>query len=232
MTGQVRIGDRDVPIVSRTSGRARRITLRVSAADGRVTLTRPVHVTEAAALDFARSRADWLDARLAGRPAPVVVAPGLTIPVEGVPTRVVVAGAASDVGLRGGVLGVTARRPGRDAERVLRERAMSRLTALCDGHAASLGRPAPRIVLRDPRSRWGSCSSAGRLMFSWRLILAPAEVLDYVAAHEAAHLAHMHHGPAFWAEVARLRPGHEPARRWLRDRGAGLHLYDFSDGVG
>ena len=84
-------------------------------------------------------------------------------------------------------------------------------------------------TLRDTRSRWGSCTAKGDLMFNWRLILAPPPVLDYVAAHEVAHLAQMNHSPAFWAEVARLFPAHLEARRWLKTQGSHLHRYRFGD---
>ncbi|WP_412504929.1 M48 family metallopeptidase, partial [Roseovarius sp. SYSU LYC5161] len=106
-------------------------------------------------------------------------------------------------------------------------RARDALVAACDRHAAALGRDYGRITLRDTRSRWGSCSPRGDLMFSWRLIMAPDAVLDYVAAHEVAHLAHMDHSPAFWAVVDRLFPGHAGPRRWLRDEGASLHRIRF-----
>jgi predicted metal-dependent hydrolase len=111
----------------------------------------------------------------------------------------------------------------------LRALARDRLAAASDRHAARLGRGFGRLTLRDTRSRWGSCSSAGDLMFSWRLVMAPPEVLDYVAAHEVAHLAHMHHGPAFWAEVRRLYGDHRAARGWLRREGAALHRFRFGD---
>src|SRR5699024_841505 len=105
----------------------------------------------------------------------------------------------------------------------LRHRAREALLAACGRHGAALARldldrPARTfagLVLRDTRSRWGSCSSRGRLMFSWRLAMAPDQVLDYVAAHEVAHLAHMDHSPAFWAVVTALFPAHPQARQWL-----------------
>jgi predicted metal-dependent hydrolase len=112
---------------------------------------------------------------------------------------------------------------------VLKALARDRLTEASDRHAAALGRRYTRLTLRDTRSRWGSCSSAGALMYSWRLILAPPEVLDYVAAHEVAHLAQMNHSPAFWAEVARLCPSYPTHRTWLRRSGDTLHRYRFSD---
>jgi predicted metal-dependent hydrolase len=94
-------------------------------------------------------------------------------------------------------------------------------------HAARLRLPVGRISLRDPRSRWGSCTATGDLMFSWRLVLAPAFVLDYVAAHEVAHLKEMNHSPAFWAVVRRLCPDYEAPREWLRRNGGALHGWDF-----
>ena len=100
--------------------------------------------------------------------------------------------------------------------------------AAVDRHAAGLGRSAGRIRLADPRARWGSCTASGDLMFSWRLIMAPVDVLDYVVAHEVAHLAELNHSPRFWAVVRRLCPGYEPARDWLRRHGAELHRHDFS----
>jgi predicted metal-dependent hydrolase len=95
-------------------------------------------------------------------------------------------------------------------------------------HAARLGRAPRRLTLRDPRSRWGSCTSEGDLMFSWRLAMAPSAVLDYVVAHEVAHLAELNHSPRFWAEVRRLCPDFEAQRAWLRRHGAGLHAFDFA----
>ena len=92
-------------------------------------------------------------------------------------------------------------------------------------HARNLGVRARRITLRDQKSRWGSCSSAGQLSFSWRLVLAPPFVLDYVAAHEVAHLAEMNHGPRFWRLVAKTLPAFEEAKVWLRIHGMDLYRY-------
>ena len=90
-----------------------------------------------------------------------------------------------------------------------------------------LGRKVARLTLRDTRSRWGSCSHEGALMYSWRLIMAPPSVLRYVAAHECAHLVEMNHSPAFWAVVSRLYPGWQRERAWLHAEGAQLHGYRF-----
>ncbi|MEL7205889.1 MAG: SprT family zinc-dependent metalloprotease, partial [Pseudomonadota bacterium] len=107
--------------------------------------------------------------------------------------------------------------------------ARDRLIEASDRYAAELGRPYTRLSLRDTRSRWGSCSAQGRLMYSWRLILAPPEALDYVAAHEVAHLQEMNHSPAFWSIVADLCPDYETQRLWLRHEGTSLHRYRFGN---
>ncbi|WP_347852611.1 M48 family metallopeptidase, partial [Planktomarina sp.] len=96
-----------------------------------------------------------------------------------------------------------------------------------DHYSERLGRPYGRLTLRDTTSRWGSCSTQGNLNFSWRLIMAPPEVLRYVAAHEVAHLEQMNHSAAFWALVERLFPGHQAQRDWLKHHGEDLHRYQF-----
>jgi predicted metal-dependent hydrolase len=122
--------------------------------------------------------------------------------------------------------------PARAALRIatfLKSVARLRLAAAAGRHAGALGREVGRLTLRDARSRWGSCTARGDLMFSWRLVMAPPAVLDYVAAHEVAHFEEMNHSPAFWAVVARLCPDYRCHRRWLRCEGAALHRYRFGD---
>ncbi|MFP4328432.1 MAG: M48 family metallopeptidase [Paracoccaceae bacterium] len=222
-------GNPPIPVLLRRSARARRISLRVSALDGRVTLTLPRGMAEAEALAFARQKEAWLRGHLAGRPDEVAVTHGARVPVEGVPLTVAPA-AGPAVRIAGGQLLVPgpSGRAGPALAGWLKARARDRLAAASDRHAAALGRPYARLTLRDTRSRWGSCSAAGGLNYSWRLILAPPAILDYVAAHEVAHLAEMNHSPAFWAVVERLYGDWRPARRWLHENGAGLHRYRFA----
>ena len=218
----------------RRSARARRLSLRVSAIDGRVTLTLPRRVGQTEALRFVQDRTDWLRDALAGQGAPVIVAPGARLPVEGAERTVTLAAARAPV-LQGDRLILPQRAAGRAGATVaafLRQLARTRLVAACDRHAAALGRQPGRLTLRDTRSRWGSCTAAGDLMFSWRLAMAPPEVLDYVAAHEVAHLVEMNHSPAFWAQVARLYPGWQAQRDWLRREGLTLHRYRFDTQAG
>ena len=107
----------------------------------------------------------------------------------------------------------------------LKRQAQADLRLRVDIHAKRLGLAPKRISVRDQTTRWGSCSSTGALSFSWRLILAPPFVLDYLAAHEVAHLEEMNHGPQFWALVARTMPRHDEARDWLHTHGSNLHAY-------
>lgn len=223
-------GDPPIEVTLRQSARARRITLRVSRMDGRVTLTLPRGVPAAEALDFAGSREGWIRDQLDRRAELVEVGLGSEFPVLGQMRRVVtgagrrVVHGADAIAVPGPAAQVSRRLQG-----WLKETARAELAHASDTYARALGRPYARITLRDTRSRWGSCSSAGALMYSWRLVMAPAEVLAYVAAHEVAHLAEMNHSPAFWATVERLYGDFRAPRAWLRREGHRLHGYRFAD---
>jgi predicted metal-dependent hydrolase len=221
-------GNPPVEVVLRPSARARRLSLRVSGLDGRVTVSYPRHASDRQAIAFAEEKADWIRAQLARRVESVRVAPGTVLPVEGRALSVA-PGPGRGVRIEEERLLAPAEATGAAVAAFLRALARDRLAAASDRHAGRLGRGFGRLTLRDTRSRWGSCSSAGDLMYSWRLVMAPPEVLDYVAAHEVAHLAHMHHGPDFWAEVGRLYGDHRAARGWLRREGAALHRFRFAD---
>ena len=93
----------------------------------------------------------------------------------------------------------------------------------------ALGVKVKRLSIRDQSSRWGSCTSAGSLSFSWRLILAPPYVLDYLAAHEVAHLVEMNHSARFWRVVGRVCGHVERAKTWLDTHGNDLHRYGIED---
>lgn len=227
--GQITLaGNPPIDVHLRRSARARRLSLRMSQLDGRVTLTLPSGVSEAEGVSFLRAKETWLRGHLSQRVADVVVAPGVSVPVEGVP-RVVRVGQGRAVRLDGPDL-VVPGDPDRTAARLqgwLKTLARDRLAAASQTYATRLGRPYTRLTLRDTRSRWGSCTAAGGLMYSWRLVMAPPEVLDYVAAHEVAHLAEMNHSPAFWRVVENLYGDWHPQRQWLHREGAGLHRYRF-----
>jgi len=210
------------------SARARRLTLRVSRLDGRVTLTLPRRLAMAQALEFLAGREGWLRGQLARQPAVQTPGPGgfMLWLGQDVPLR---AGPVRHPEWQDGalILPDDGRPAGPRLVALLKASARDRLAGACDRYARALGCSFTRITLRDTRSRWGSCSSAGALMFSWRIAMAPPEVIDYLAAHEVAHLARMDHSPAFWAIVARLCPGYKAARAWLRHEGDRLLRIDF-----
>ncbi|MFD1911783.1 M48 family metallopeptidase [Halodurantibacterium flavum] len=221
-------GNPPVTVALRRSARARRFSLRVSRLDGRVTLTVPVRARMGDALDFVRMQEGWIRRHLAAMPTCEMVSPGSVIPVEGRMLRVTPADVrVATIG--GDALLIPGRgAPGPRVAGFLRALARDRLAQACDRHAADLGKRYTTLALRDTRSRWGSCSDGGRLMFSWRLVMAPPEILDYVAAHEVAHLVEMNHSPAFWAVVKRLCPDWMGHRTWLRAEGHRLHQYVFA----
>ncbi len=202
------LAERDVPLRVRESARARRITLRIDAAAEAIELVLPKRVSLAAGLRFLDSRRDWVAANLAEMPERVVFADGAIVPVLGVPHRIRHLGE---------------RRPGIRIHLIAlaRQELSRRARAL----AARIDRRVTRISVRDTRSRWGSCSADGALAFSWRLILAPEAVLDYVVAHEVAHLAEMNHGPRFWRLVETLAPAAAGQRAWLSRNRARLLRY-------
>ena len=215
-------------IALRRMARARRITLRVSALDGRITLTLPTRVSIREALDFARQKEAWIRGHLSGATAQEAVDLGSEIPFEGGLLTVAPA-QGRRVSLSGETLFVPPDRVSARVAAFLKDRARARLVAASDLYAGRLARSYTKITLRDTRSRWGSCSSSGRLMYSWRLILAPPPVLQYVTAHEVAHLAEMNHSARFWETVERIHGPYHAPRRWLRDEGAGLHRFVFQD---
>ena len=229
MSEHILQGVPDVPLTLRRSGRARRISLRISQLDGRVTLTLPNGVHESEALAFAHHKEEWIRSHLENRVEDVMVSIGCSVPVGGVAHRVV-QGTGRRVVIGDGLIAVPGdeARMGARLQGHFKQMARIRLIHASDMYAARLGKSYQRISIRDTRSRWGSCSSAGTLMYSWRLIMAPDQVLDYVAAHEVAHLAEMNHSPAYWAQVTRIFGEYKPARNWLRTHGNELHRYRFS----
>lgn len=223
-------GDPEIPLILRKSARAKRITLRVSQVDGRVTVTLPRRVSEQEALAFAIEKEAWIRKHLSQQCNVLNITQGATLPIAG-RDHLVVSGAGRTVRAEGSELQVPGHPDavGRRVLGYLKARARDTLVEASDFYAERLGRPYSGISLRDPRSRWGSCSSAGRLMYSWRLVLAPPSVLNYVVAHEVSHLAEMNHSDRFWAQVERIHGPHDEARRWLRTDGVALHRYRFDD---
>ena len=217
--------------------RARRLTLRLPTATSTPVVTVPTTTSTPEALRFLDRHEDWLAKRLAAKPSAVPFAAGARLPLRGVDHA---------IEHRPTVRGTVWREEGEGEPKLcvaggaeflarrltdwLKREARADLGAAVTRHAARIERTVARISVRDTTSRWGSCSSSGRLSFSWRLVLAPPFVLDYVAAHEVAHLIEMNHSDRFWRLVDELCADTATARDWLRREGAALHAYGQADG--
>lgn len=214
----------------RRSLRARRVSLRLDPRDGIVIVTLPPRTARNVGVALLKDNAVWVMQRLAALPTAVRFEDGATVSLAGGQYRIRHVGAASASTRRGAVWlkdgeihvagdGAFLRRRVTD---FLRAEAHRRLSALVVDKAKSAQLRASRVTVKDTRTRWGSCTANGALAFSWRLVMAPLFVQDYVVAHEVAHLRHMNHGPAFWKLVEVLSPHVRPAAAWLRDEGARL----------
>ncbi len=229
----IELGGRTVALVVRRSARARRLGLRIAGRDDSVELVLPRWSRESEGLAFLRERAEWVLSRLQRLPQRVDFADGAILPLGGEPHTVRHdpgrhhPGRRRPVVIDGAEIIVSgeAAHLNRRLTDWLRAEAKRRIEPLAGEHAAAIGKRITRITVRDQKSRWGSCSPGGRLSFSWRLVLAPAVVLDYVVAHEVAHLAEPNHSPAFWRIVDRLTAKRTEARAWLRRHGTSLHRY-------
>jgi predicted metal-dependent hydrolase len=209
----------------RRSQRARRVSLRIDPRGGSVVVTLPMRAGRRAGMSLLTAQADWVSARLAALPGATRFADGATIPLHGTPrvirhmphSRGTVWCEGGDI-LVAGEIDHLSRRVG-DFFRAEARRAFAALAA---AQAIAADVTPRRIIVKDTRSRWGSCSASGDLAFSWRLVMAPRFVQDYVAAHEVAHLRHMNHSPVFWELVATLSPHVDAAIQWLRTEGPRL----------
>jgi predicted metal-dependent hydrolase len=221
--------DLGAPVSIRVNPRARRMLLRIDATARKVELVMPRGVPVEHGLRFLEAQRGWISTRLEALPPAVPFVEGAIVPVFGVPHRIrresdpaapPVAIVDTEIRVRG--------EPAHIARRVhdhLVRLARQELTRRARLYAAQIDRPIARVGVRDTKSRWGSCSAKGCLSFSWRLVLAPEPVVDYVVAHEVAHLAEMNHGPRFWRLVRTLTPDSATPRAWLKRHRSRLFSY-------
>ena len=216
---------------------ARRYTLRIHSVTREVVLTMPPRGSLKQAREFAEKHGGWIAARLDRLPEPAPFAHDAVIPLRGVDHRIVHRRERrGTVWLEDGAAGerllcVAGEAPhvARRVSDFLKREVRRDLEAASRRAAAVLDVTVKRVSIRDPSSRWGSCSTSGVLSYSWRLIFAPPFVLDYLAAHEVAHLVEMNHSPRFWRVVARVCPSVERAKKWLDTYGNDLHRYGIDD---
>ncbi|MEO1475940.1 MAG: SprT family zinc-dependent metalloprotease [Pseudomonadota bacterium] len=217
-----------VPVRFEVNPRAKRLILRLDHKNREGVAVAPSARQLKDVAAFAEQRVDWLASRLDAIPAANALAEGSIIPLRGVATSITAEGGGrlprlidgdqQTLSLPGAPDTLAAR-----ALRYLKREAKADFTRAVDHYAPLLGVNYRRISVKDTRSRWGSCTTDGNLSFSWRLILAEPFVLDYVAAHEVAHLIEMNHSPAFWANVEKVYPDWKRASAWLKSNGAELH---------
>lgn len=219
---------RPVTIAVRRSRRARRATLRIPTG-GEPVVTAPLAMSDAVIDRFVRGHTGWLADKLSRRPQAVAFADGVVFPLRGVDHRI-----RHHPGRRGTVwveeedgdrlfcVAGEVRHLARRVSDGLKRMAREDLQEASLRHAATVGRKVTGVRVRDTRSQWGSCTRTGALSYSWRLILAPPFVLDYVAAHEVAHLVEHNHSDRFWRLTEELAPRTPEARRWLRAHGPAL----------
>jgi predicted metal-dependent hydrolase len=228
----LKIDGEPVAVTIRHNPRARRLIIKVHPATGEVTVVGPSRRALDHALEFARSESDWIARRLAKVPRSVELGLGITVPFRGEDHLVTAAARGpAPVWIETGDGAAFIRVAGRAehaARRLIdffKREARGTLAARTVELAARIEMRPARISVRDTQSRWGSCSTERSLSFSWRLILAPPFVLDYVVAHEVAHMRHMNHGPRFWSLVRKLTSEAEAAQAWLGHNGTLLHRY-------
>jgi predicted metal-dependent hydrolase len=219
---------RKVPLVFKQNSRARRIILRLDYGTSRIIVVLPKRTSRDEGKRFALSNKDWIEERLDQLHEPVPFLHGATIPFLGAPHRIrhrphargVVWCEQEEIHVAGHEEHVPRRVQDWlkiEAKREIEQRAIQK--------AEAIGKKIKKITIRDTKSRWGSCTSEGELAFSWRLIFAPRHVMDYVIAHEVAHLKEMNHGPRFWKLCSEICRSVEPARLWLENNGTDLYRY-------
>jgi predicted metal-dependent hydrolase len=229
----LRIDGEFVPVTLKHNPRARRLIVKVHPSTGEITVVAPSRRALGHALDFARGESDWIAKKLAHVPPVVPLALDQRILFRG-EDHVIRQGEGREngpvwTGRDDGepviFVGGRAEHAPRRVLDFLKREARKALEERTFAHSATLGISPKRIAVRDTASRWGSCSSTRCLSFSWRLIMAPAFVLDYVVAHEVAHLREMNHGLRFWRLVRELVGDVKEPQAWLSRSGALLHRY-------
>ena len=231
----VAVSGRTLPLEVREHPRATRMTLRIEPGGQALKLTVPQGLPPREIDEFMRRQQGWLMTRLARYPSDCAVRDGGWIRLRGVGHRVMRSGSVrglTEARMIGEtpvlVVGGLPEHLGRRVADFLRKEARRDLEEAVRRHAARVGIHPAAVRFKDTKSRWGSCTSDRVLSFSWRIVMAPPAVIDYLAAHEVAHLREMNHGPRFWRLCGELCPDMEDAKRWLKQNGGALQAVDFS----
>jgi hypothetical protein len=215
----------------RVSKRARRMTLRLDPEHRAVHLIVPPRMNFNDALDFANQHRAWIREKLSGLPKPVPLVDGAILPYMGRDHYLEIVQddtrRTTKITVRNRIITVETplADPSAKIEAFFRAQIRDELETLAESKAALIRRRVGAVRVRDTRSRWGSCAEDGNLSFCWRLVFAPREVVDYVVAHEVAHLVHFDHAPSFWRLCDRLSIDMDYGRDWLKEYGQTLMRY-------
>jgi predicted metal-dependent hydrolase len=218
-----------IEVLTRRSPRAKKVSIKITGHNG-VELVIPKNITEKQALNFLYSKERWIveKSKEIGIKNRTYFEEGSQIPIQGDVYIIQHSGSIrgrtrleGDKLIVCGEKGVLSKR----VKDFLQDLAKKEIVARAEIEAQKLGVNYSRITIRDTNSRWGSCSHKKNLSFSWRLIMAPRDVLEYVVAHEVAHLIEMNHSKKFWQLVESIFPSHRLSRNWLKDKGVMLHTY-------
>lgn len=215
----------DYPLIISRNDRARRLALRLDSKERVIRLTIPGRMSDRSALNFVRAHEDWIYEKLSELPPPLPFEHGRILPVLGRSHRIVIdhddTRKTTDIFFEGDDLVIQTNKtdPANRLERFLKKLAKDEITKRADIKAAQIDKTIKSISIRDTKSRWGSCSADAKLSFSWRLIFAPIEALDYVIAHEVAHLVHLDHSRAFWNLCRKLSDDYTEGSYWMRNHG-------------
>ena len=231
------LSDRVLPLKVIENSRAKRLTLRIESGGKGLRVTVPTRTSKKAVGEFLSRYQGWIEAKLAHLPPPAGDEPmlkaGLKIPFLGIPRLIVhKAGRGTTIlvddetGPQIWIYGDQKYLPRRLRDFFMKQ-AEATIAPLVAKYTGEVGRKAKSVRYKDTKSRWGSCTSDGALSFSWRIIMAPYNVIDYLVAHEVSHLIEMNHSADFWKLCEKLCPESKKCRAWLKRNGQSLHAIDF-----
>ncbi|MEL6201038.1 MAG: M48 family metallopeptidase [Pseudomonadota bacterium] len=231
---ELSVAGRTVPVSVRENARAKRLTMRVQPGNRGVSITVPIGASARSVNDFIERHAGWLETQIAKQPDRPQVRAGIKLPIRGINHLIVHETGRGVTEIRSlddapqlVVCGDERFLPRRVAD-FLKNEAKCDIDALVAHHAGKVGRKVKSVRYRDTTSRWGSCTSDGALSFSWRIMMAPPSVINYLVAHECAHLREMNHGSKFWALCEELCPDTKRCKQWLKRNGNKLQAIEFS----
>lgn len=227
------VAGRTLPLAVRTNQRAKNITLRIEPGGRGLKITVPPGVADDEIGRFLTRQEGWLVSKLDLVPDHPRLDIGMKVPIRGVPHLIVHEagrGTSHQRDTQSGpqlVIYGDTRFAARRVADYLKSCAKTDIDPLVTHHTKTIGRNAKSVRYKDTKSRWGSCSSDGNLSFSWRIMMAPPTVINYLVAHEVAHLVHMNHSPRFWSQCEALCPDMKRAKDWLKRNGTKLHAIGF-----